>query len=135
MSKPLTGKTIIDLSYRLPGPLAGKLLAGLGANQGILDAATLAQLVIENMQHQLDFGGRSMLRRYERWRRTENQLILDALDGLYYWFRARNPTITRLRSLGLNVTNNITPIRMLFLKRAVGLTGELPKIAKSASIS
>jgi 2-octaprenylphenol hydroxylase len=87
------------------------------------------------MQQKLDFGGRSMLRRYERWRRTENQLILDTLDGLYYWFRARNPTVTRLRSLGLNLTNNITPIRMLFLKRAVGLTGELPKIAKSVSIS
>jgi alpha-methylacyl-CoA racemase len=32
MSKPLAGKTVIDLSHRLPGPLAGKLLAGLGAN-------------------------------------------------------------------------------------------------------
>ncbi|POB12619.1 CoA transferase [Halobacteriovorax sp. DA5] len=30
--KPLAGKTIIDFSHRLPGPLAGKLLAGLGAN-------------------------------------------------------------------------------------------------------
>lgn len=30
--KPLTGKTIIDFSHRLPGPLAGKLLAGLGAD-------------------------------------------------------------------------------------------------------
>lgn len=31
-NKPLKGKTVIDLSHRLPGPLAGKLLAGLGAN-------------------------------------------------------------------------------------------------------
>ena len=130
-------KTYIGPRVALIGDAAHTVhpLAGLGANQGILDAATLAELVIENVQHQLDFGSRSMLRRYERWRRTENQLILDTLDGLYYWFRARNPTITRLRSLGLNITNNITPIRMLFLKRAVGLTGELPKIAKSASIS
>lgn len=31
MTGPLNGKIIIDLSHRLPGPLAGKLLAGLGA--------------------------------------------------------------------------------------------------------
>ncbi len=31
MSSPLSGKLIIDLSHRLPGPLAGKLLAGSGA--------------------------------------------------------------------------------------------------------
>lgn len=31
MKGPLNGKTIIDLSHRLPGPLAGKLLASLGA--------------------------------------------------------------------------------------------------------
>ncbi len=31
MSKPLQGKTIIDLSHRLPGPMAGKLLADMGA--------------------------------------------------------------------------------------------------------
>ncbi|AYF44277.1 MULTISPECIES: CoA transferase [Halobacteriovorax] len=30
--RPLAGKTIIDFSHRLPGPLAGKLLAGLGAD-------------------------------------------------------------------------------------------------------
>lgn len=106
-------------------------LAGLGANQGIIDAAALAELVIYGMTQNLDFGNRPILRRYERWRRTENQLILNTLDGLYYGFRTRNPAITRLRSLGLNLTNNIKPLRMVFLKRAVGVSGELPKIAKS----
>ncbi|EQC48034.1 CoA transferase [Bacteriovorax sp. Seq25_V] len=31
MTRPLEGKVIIDLSHRLPGPVAGKLLASLGA--------------------------------------------------------------------------------------------------------
>ena len=31
IQKPLSGKTILDLSHRLPGPMAGKLLGDLGA--------------------------------------------------------------------------------------------------------
>ena len=129
-------KTYIGPRVALIGDAAHTVhpLAGLGANQGIIDAAALAELVAHSMNHNIDFGNRLTLRRYERWRKTENQLILNSLDGLFYWFQSQNKTIRLSRSLGLNLTNNIKPIRMVFLKRAVGLTGELPTIAKSPSI-
>ena len=48
-------------------------LAGLGGNQGIIDAAALAELVAHSINQNIDFGSRSTLRRYERWRKTEYQ--------------------------------------------------------------
>ena len=130
-------KTYIGPRLALIGDAAHTILplAGLGANQGIIDAAALAELVAHGMSQNIDFGNRSTLRRYERWRKTENQLILKSLDGLFYWFQSQDKMIRASRALGLNLTNNIKPIRMVFLKRAVGLSGELPKIAKSLPIA
>ena len=105
-------------------------LAGLGANQGLADAATLAEVLIESANRERDFGGHVTLRRYERWRRGENQLILNTLDGLYHLFGSNHPRITNIRGLGLNVTNQITPLKTMFLRRATGLSGDLPQMAK-----
>jgi 2-octaprenylphenol hydroxylase len=105
-------------------------LAGLGANQGLADAATLAELLIDDKQQGRDFGRQAILRRYERWRRGENQLILNTLDGLYHLFGSSHPMIMNLRGLGLNVTNQITPLKTMFLRRATGLSGDLPQMAK-----
>jgi len=105
-------------------------LAGLGANQGLADAATLAEVLIGNADRGRDFGDQVTLRRYERWRRGENQLILNTLDGLYHLFGSGHPMITNIRCLGLNMTNRITPLKMMFLRRATGLSGDLPQMAK-----
>jgi 2-octaprenylphenol hydroxylase len=105
-------------------------LAGLGANQGLADAATLAEVLIDSANRERDFGGQVTLRRYERWRRGENQLILNTLDGLYHLFGSGHPMIANIRGLGLNMTNRITPLKMMFLRRATGLSGDLPQMAK-----
>ena len=105
-------------------------LAGLGANQGLADAATLVEVLIDSANRERDFGGQVTLRRYERWRRGENQLILNTLDGLYHLFGSSHPMITNIRGLGLNLTNRITPLKMMFLRRATGLSGDLPQMAK-----
>ena len=105
-------------------------LAGLGANQGLLDAATLAEVLIDSANRERDFGGQVTLRRYERWRRGENQLVLNTLDGLYHLFGSGHPMIAYVRGLGLNMTNRITPLKMMLLRRATGLSGDLPQMAK-----
>ena len=57
-------------------------LAGQGVNLGFLDAACLAQIIEQRIQKQLPFHLRKQLRPYERWRRTENQLVLDAMYAI-----------------------------------------------------
>jgi len=127
-------KTYVNHRLALIGDAAHTAhpLAGLGANQGLADAATLAEIIISSIKQERDFGKQGALRRYERWRRGENQLILNVLDGLHYVFQNSHPTIARLRYLGLNLTNRITPLKTFLIERAVGLKGDLPKMAKSS---
>jgi 2-octaprenylphenol hydroxylase len=61
-------------------------LAGQGLNLGLLDCATLAQ-VLEDCGGARNFGDMKVLRRYERWRRSENLLAGAALDGWSDYFR------------------------------------------------
>ena len=105
-------------------------LAGLGANQGIMDAAALAEIVNASSNNSTDIGNRAALRRYERWRRTENQLISNTVDAIFHCFSATNSTISHLRYVGLNLTDNVRPIKSLFIKRATGISGKLPEISR-----
>ncbi len=55
-------------------------LAGQGVNLGFLDAAELAAALELGRERGRDFGGLWTLRRYERARRGDNQLMLAAMD-------------------------------------------------------
>ncbi len=65
-------------------------LAGQGLNLGLLDCAALAQ-VLGEAGHADNFGDFKHLRRYERWRRSENLLAAAALDGLERLFSSADP--------------------------------------------
>ena len=105
-------------------------LAGLGANQGIMDAAALAEIVNTSANNSTDIGNRAALRRYERWRRAENQLISGTVHAIFKCFSSTNSTISNLRYVGLNLTDNIKPMKNLFIKRAAGISGKLPEISR-----
>ena len=72
-------------------------LAGQGLNLGLLDCGALAQVLGEAGLPE-NFGDYRYLRRYERWRRSENLKAAAALDGLQRLFSATDPLSTRLRS-------------------------------------
>lgn len=103
-------------------------LAGQGANLGLLDAAALAEVLVDSHRARRDFGRVSELRRYERWRRADNLLMANALHGLKYLFGTGDQSIAWLRSLGLNVVDELKPVKRLFMKQAAGLTGGLPRL-------
>jgi len=107
-------------------------LAGQGVNLGLLDAASLAQVILDGHQRGRPPGELSILRRYERWRRGENELMQSSMDGFNYLFRNPSPTLTQLRRTGLKLSNRITPIKNLFAGHAMGLGGDLPDLAKPA---
>ena len=56
-------------------------LAGQGANLGLLDAAALADVLADGLREREDPGALRILRRYERWRRSENELMSAAIDA------------------------------------------------------
>lgn len=106
-------------------------LAGQGVNLGLLDGASLAQVILEAHAKGKDVGSLNTLRRYERWRRTENLPMLAAMDGFKRLFGSQLEPVRLLRNLGLNITNAATPVKNLFALRGMGLAGgDLPSLAR-----
>lgn len=109
-------------------------LAGQGVNMGFLDAAALAQVVVEARRARRDFGRAYELRRYERWRRGDNTIMANSLHGLKYLFGTGNETVAWARSLGLDLVDELKPVKKLFMRQAAGMTGDLPKLAQGESL-
>jgi len=105
-------------------------LAGQGVNLGLLDAGCLVDVVIQTMLKGRDIGERSTLRRYQRWRYGENQLMISALDGLYELFKPQPALVQRTRSMSLDLVNKVHPVKMHLMQRAMGTIGDLPSLAK-----
>lgn len=105
-------------------------LAGQGVNLGLLDAACLAETVIRAERKQQDIGQLHRLRPYERWRRSENALMIQVLDGFYHAFKPQPPVVQQLRSMALNVADRFSPMKRLVIRYATGSAGDLPVLAQ-----
>ncbi|MEW6331923.1 MAG: UbiH/UbiF/VisC/COQ6 family ubiquinone biosynthesis hydroxylase [Pseudomonadota bacterium] len=107
-------------------------LAGQGVNLGFLDAATLAEVLLDAAAKQKDIGAHAVLRRYERWRKGDNLAMVSITGGFKYLFGNELPVVSQLRNWGLDLTNAATPIKNLIMRRASGLEGDLPKLVRRA---
>ena len=94
-------------------------LAGQGLNLGFGDAQALAAVLAERGMES-DCGAVSLLRRFERSRREDLLAMEVVTDGLEALFGCRLPGIKRLRNAGLRLTNRISPLKRLLVKRALG---------------
>lgn len=99
-------------------------LAGQGVNLGFMDAAALASALGIGLAHGRDIAGLWTLRRYERARRGENQLMLQAMDAFKKLFGSEEPAVVRARGLGLSATDRLEPLKRLFMTQALGLGRE-----------
>jgi len=105
-------------------------LAGQGVNLGLLDAAALAEVLRQAHQQSRDIGAPQVLKKYERWRRFDNTLMIQALDGLHHAFKPQPIWFQHLRSAGLNTVNAFAPLRNRLMQHAMGTEGDLPSLAK-----
>ena len=106
-------------------------LAGQGVNLGLLDAASLAEVLLAAVASGRDPGALLVLRRYERWRKGENALMLGVLDGFKRLFGNSLPPVRLLRNVGLNLTDKAALLKQLIARRAMGLDGDLPSLARN----
>ncbi len=105
-------------------------LAGQGVNLGYLDAATLAEVLLDAAAEKKDIGTTRVLRRFERWRKGDNMLTVSLTGGFRYLFSNELPGVRELRNIGLSLTDAATPIKNLIMRRASGLEGDLPRLAR-----
>lgn len=105
-------------------------VGGQGLNMGIRDAAALAQVLQAASQRGEDLGDRRVLRRYERWRRLENWIILGFTDLLDRTFSNRWLPLLVARRLGLWTMQRVRLLKFLALRLMTGLTGRSPALAQ-----
>jgi len=106
-------------------------LAGQGVNLGLLDAAALAELLVGARREREDPGALRVLRKYERWRKTEAQLITTAIDIFDRLLAHGTTPVARIAQRGMGLVNRSPELKRVFIRRALGLAGELPAAARS----
>jgi 2-octaprenylphenol hydroxylase len=105
-------------------------LAGQGVNLGLLDAVSLGQTIEQNIAEEKDIGLYKNLRYFERWRKTEAAQMIASMELLKQLFAGDNPMQKALRDVALVFTDQVSPLKTSFIKQAMGLSGELPLLAK-----
>jgi 2-octaprenylphenol hydroxylase len=109
-------------------------LAGQGANLGILDAASLAQVILQADLNKQDFASYATLRKFERWRRGENTIMMYSMSGFKNLFSNDQSALSAVRNFGLNLVNSLGPVKHTFMRHAMGLEGDLPDLAKAPGL-
>ncbi len=125
-------KTYIREGLALVGDAAHAIhpLAGQGVNLGFLDAATLFEVLAEARDSRRKIGSFATLRRYERARKGANLGMLGAMDFFKRFFSNEILPLQLTRNLGLSLVDHAGPVKHLIIKRAMGLAGERPRLAR-----
>ena len=95
-------------------------LAGQGANLGLADAQALVTELASARLEGREPGDLTVLKRYERARRSDNHLAGLAMEGLHRLFTSRLPAIALLRSQGLRLVNANKPLKRFAISVASG---------------
>ncbi len=109
-------------------------IAGQGLNLGLRDVAALAEAVIDTRRLGLDIGGADVLRRYERWRRFDSVLLTTVTDVLNRLFSNDFPPLRLARDLGLAAVDHLPPLKRFFMRHAMGVVGDLPRLVKGEAL-
>lgn len=103
-------------------------VGGQGLNMGIRDAGALAQILRQSHRQQQDIGSLQVLKRYERWRRVENLLVLAFTDFLDRMFSGDWRPKVVVRRWGLWCMNRLGLLRHISLRVMTGLIGRFPEM-------
>jgi 2-octaprenylphenol hydroxylase len=72
-----------------------------------------------------------VLSRYERRRMPHNLALMAAMEGLRALVPGRSVAVRWLRNAGLKLVEQMPEAKALFVREALGLTGDLPALAKA----
>ena len=109
-------------------------LAGQGVNIGLLDAAALAEVLVMAHRQGRDIGSLPVLSRYESMRRQNNLIMMTVMDLFYRAFGSRHLPLRLIRNLGLGMAERLQPAKRAAMSYAMGLNGNLPKLAQGVAL-
>ena len=132
----LHAERYVDHRLALVGDAAHGIhpIAGQGLNLGLRDVAALAECIVDARRLGLDIGSAGVLQRYQRWRRFDTMALIVATDSLNRLFSNDLPPVRLLRDLGLAAVNRLPPLKRFFMRHAMGLVGDLPRLVKGEAL-
>ena len=122
----------VDRRLALVGDAAHAIhpIAGQGLNMGIRDVAALAEVIVDARRLGLDIGTADQLARYERWRRFDNLALAVVTDVMNRLFSNDIAPLRLVRDVGLAAVNRTPPLKRLFMRHAMGMVGDLPRLVR-----
>jgi 2-octaprenyl-3-methyl-6-methoxy-1,4-benzoquinol hydroxylase (EC 1.14.13.-) len=110
-----SSKEYVKESLALIGDAAHNIhpLAGQGVNLGFSDVIELSEQLIESNKLLGDY---SVLRKYARARRLDNELMAKTMTGLNWIYKENNEPLRWLRGFGMNLINENQTLKSFFQK-------------------
>lgn len=96
-------------------------LAGQGINLGLQDVQALAEEIIAGRARGANPGQLQLLKRYQRKRKSENMLMMAAMDGFKSLFEQSALPVRLLRNEGMRRVASLGPIKRQLMHRAMGI--------------
>jgi len=109
-------------------------IAGQGLNLGLRDVAALAECLVDAARLGLDIGAPEALERYQRWRRVDTLMLVGVTDALNRLFSNDIRPVRVARDLGLGLVERVPPLKRLFMRHAMGMLGELPRLVRGEAL-
>lgn len=109
-------------------------LAGQGVNLGLLDAAELYDVIVAALERGEDIASLHVLQRYERRRMGANLGMMAAMEGFERLFDADALPLRWIRNTGMRLLDGQDVLKGGIIRRAMGLAGELPELARDPQL-
>jgi len=105
-------------------------LAGQGVNLGFLDAAALAEILLQTAQRKRPLSDPLALARYQRWRKGDNLVMMWSMTAFKQLFGTHAAPLRLLRNIGMSAVDRAGPFKQGIISHAMGLAGDLPRMAR-----
>jgi 2-octaprenyl-3-methyl-6-methoxy-1,4-benzoquinol hydroxylase/2-octaprenylphenol hydroxylase len=108
-------------------------LAGQGVNLGLLDAAGLVEVLLDARRSRSDFAADRTLEKYDRWRRSEVEVMARGMHGIKGLFVPEE--LGPLRRLGMDLISGSWLAREAFIRRASGRHRNAPALSRGRALT
>lgn len=109
-------------------------IAGQGVNLGFRDVAALAEVITDAKRLGLDIGFGTVLAGYARWRAFDATTMVAVTDTLTRLFSNDILPLKTARRFGLGAVGKIPPLKRFFMRHAMGLEGDLPRLMRGEAL-
>ncbi len=108
-------------------------LAGQGVNLGFLDAAALAEVLVDALRRGEDIGDARVLNRYQRWRKADTLITQEFMTVLQRLFGSRHPLLAGLRGAGMQLVDK-TLLKKAFAWHVAGQSDDHPRLSRGQAL-